>query len=62
MVIRIAARMHRCSLAHYQSSLKISGKSVWKFLRKVNTTNEQTDRQTDKQTNNDDYINSLADV
>jgi len=32
-----------CSLAH----LKISRKSVWKFLRKV--ANRQTDKQTDKQ-------------
>jgi len=36
-----------CSLAHSQPSLKISCKSVWKFLRKV--ANRQTDKQTDKQ-------------
>jgi len=35
------------SLSHCQSYLKISCKSVWKFLRKV--ANKQTDRQTDKQ-------------
>ena len=38
-----------CSLAHCQPSLKISCKSVRKFLRKL------ANRQTDKQTNNDDY-------
>ena len=37
-----------CSLAHCQPPLKISCKSVWKFLRKV--ADRQTDRQTDKQT------------
>jgi len=36
-----------CSLAHCQPSLKISCKSVRKFLRKV--ANRQTDKQTDKQ-------------
>jgi len=36
-----------CSLAHCQSSLKISCKSVRKFLRNVD--NRQTDRQTDRQ-------------
>ena len=45
-----------CSLAHCQPSLKISCKSIWKFLHKV------ANRQTDKQTNNDDYISSLAEV
>ena len=44
-----------CSLA--QPSLKISCKSVRKFLRKVD--NRQ---QTDKQTNNDENITSLAEV
>jgi len=46
------------SLAHCQPSLKISYKSVWKFLRKI--ANKQT--KTDRQTNNDDYISSLAEV
>jgi len=36
-----------CLLAHCQPLLKISCKSVPKFLRKV--ANRQTDRQTDKQ-------------
>ena len=36
-----------CSVAHCQSSLKISCKSVLKFLHKV--ADRQTDRQTDKQ-------------
>ena len=36
-----------CSLTHCQPSLKISCKSVQKFLRKV--ANRQGDRQTDKQ-------------
>ena len=44
------------SLAHCQPSLKISCKSVQKFLRKV------ANRQRDKQINNDDYISSLAEV
>jgi len=44
-----------CSLAHCQPSLKISCKSVGKFLRKV------ADRQTNKQTN-DNYITSWAEV
>ena len=39
-----------CSLAHCQPSLRISCKSVRKFLHKVGN------RQTNKQTNNDDYI------
>jgi len=38
-----------CSLAHCQPSLKISCKSVRKFLRKV--ANRQTDRQTTTITN-----------
>jgi len=37
-----------CSLVHCQSSLKISCKSVQKFLR--NVANRQTDKQTDRQT------------
>jgi len=41
-----------CSLANCQPSLKISCKSIWKFLCKV----------ADKHTNNDDYITSLAEV
>jgi len=45
-----------CSLAHCQPSLKISCKSVWKFLHKV------ANRQTDRQTNKDNYITSLAEV
>ena len=36
-----------CSLAHCQPSLKMSCKSIWKFLRKI--ANRQTDKQTDKQ-------------
>jgi len=32
-----------CSLAHWQPSLKISCKSIWKFLRKV--ANRQTNKQ-----------------
>jgi len=36
-----------CSPVHCQPSLKISCKSVWKFLCRV--ANRQTDRQTDKQ-------------
>jgi len=43
-----------CSLAHCQPSLKISCKSVWKFLRKV--ANRQTNRQTTTKTT------SLAEV
>jgi len=43
-----------CSLAHCQPSLKISGKSVWKFLHKVANT------QRDRQTNNDENITFLA--
>jgi len=42
-----------CSLAHCQHSLKISCKSVRKFLRKVGN------RQTNRQTSNDDYITSI---
>jgi len=42
--------LNNCSLANCQPSLKISCKSVRKFLRKVGN------RQTNKQTNNDDYI------
>jgi len=38
-----------CSLAHCQPSLKISCKSVWKFLRKDGN-NKQTDRQTTTKT------------
>jgi len=50
--IRIDTRInHFCSLAHCQPSLKISRKSVGKFLRKV--ANRQT---------NDDYITSLAEL
>jgi len=45
-----------CLLAHCQPSLKISFKSVWKFLRKV------ANRQADKQTNNDENITSLTEV
>ena len=45
-----------CSLAHCQPSLKISCKSVGKFLRKV------ANRQTNRQRNNNDYISSLAEV
>jgi len=41
-----------CSLAHCQPSLKISCKSVWKFLCKV----------ANRQTNNDSYISSLAEI
>ena len=44
------------SLAHCQPSMKISCKSVLKFLRKV------ANRQTNRETNNDDYITSLAEV
>jgi len=44
------------SLAHCQPSLKISCKSLRKFLRKV------ANRQTHRQTNNDDYLSFLADV
>ena len=40
-----------CSLAHSQTSVKISCKSVWKFLRKVG--NRQTE-------NNDENRSSLA--
>jgi len=36
-----------CSLAHCQPSLKISRKSIWKFLRKV--ANRQKNTQTNKQ-------------
>ena len=43
-----------CSLAYCQPSLKISCKSVQKFLHKV------ANRQTDKQTNSDDYMCSMA--
>jgi len=42
-----------CSLAHCQPSLKISCKSVPKFLRKVHN------RQTNKQTTNNDYISYI---
>ena len=45
-----------CSLAHCQPSLKISCKSVRKFLRKV------ANKQTERQTNNDENITSLAEV
>jgi len=41
-----------CSLAHCQPSVKISCKSVWKFLRKV----------TNRRTNNDENITFLAEV
>jgi len=60
VAIRIPIRRHQnliiCSLAHRQPSLKISYKSVQKFLRKV------ANRQTDKQTNDDDYISFLSEV
>ena len=61
--IRIHIRMsdpdcHRnltiCSLVHCQPSLKISCKSIWKFLRKV------ANRQRDRQTNDDGYISPSA--
>jgi len=42
--IRIRIATIICSLAHCQRSLKISCKSVWKFLCRV--ANKQTDRQT----------------
>jgi len=42
-----------CSLAHFQPSLEISCKSVWKFCAKLLT---------ERQTNNDDYITSLAEI
>jgi len=45
-----------CSLSHCQPSLKISCKSVWKFLRKV------ANKQTYRQTNNDKNITSLTEV
>jgi len=45
-----------CSLAHCQPSMKISRKSVRKFLREV------ANRQTDKQINNDKNISSLAET
>jgi len=45
-----------CSLAHCQPSLKISCKSVQKFLRKV------ANIQTKRQTNNDENITFLAEV
>jgi len=41
-----------CSLAHCQPSLKISCKSVQKFLHKA----------ANRQTNNDDYTSSLVEV
>jgi len=41
-----------CSLAHCEPSLKISCKSIWKFVRKV----------ANRQTNKDDYMSSLAEV
>jgi len=47
-----------CLLAHCQPSLKISCKSVRKFLRKV--ANRQRDRQTNRQTTTNDYISSFA--
>jgi len=47
-------------MAHCQPSLKISCKSVAKFLRK--DVNRQTDRQTDRQTNHDNYLTSFAEV
>jgi len=43
-----------CSLAHCQPTLKMSSKSVQKFLRIVD--NKQSNRQTDTQTNNDENI------
>jgi len=56
-VIRIATKtLIVLSLAHCQTSVKISCKSVRTFLQKV------SNKQTDKQTNNDDYISSLADL
>ena len=45
-----------CSMVHCQPSLKISCKSVQKFLGKV------ANRQTNRQTNSDDYISSLVEV
>jgi len=45
-----------CSLAHCQPSLKISHKSVQKFLRKV------ADRQTNRETDTHDCISCLAEV
>ena len=45
-----------CSLAHCQPSLKISCKSIWKFLHEV------ANRKKDKQTNDNDCISSLAEV
>jgi len=45
-----------CLLAHCQPSLKISCKSVRKFLREV------AKRQTDRQTNNKENITSLAEA
>ena len=46
-----------CSLAHCQSSLKISCKSVGKFLRKV-----ANSYMTNRQTNHNDYVSSLTEV
>jgi len=43
-------------MAHCQPSLKISSKSVQKFLRKV------ANRQTNRHPNNDDYTAALAEV
>jgi len=42
-----------CSLAHSQTSVKISCKSVWKFLRKAEAANRQTE-------SNDENRSSLA--
>ena len=48
-----------CSLTNCRPSLKISCKSVRKFLSEV-ANRQKTDNQTDKQTNNDENITSLA--
>jgi len=49
-----------CSVAHCQPSLKISCKSIWKFLREV--ADKQIKRQTNRWKNNDENIISLAHV
>jgi len=45
-----------CSSANCQPSVKISCKSVLKFMRKV------ANRQTNRQTSNNDYVSPLAEV
>ena len=50
-----------CSLTNCRPSLKISCKSVRKFLSEV-ANRQKTDNQTDRQTNNDENITSLAEV